>query len=60
MTKNLRIKQTSNLQLQSNEFAAPNGGKCPHCIGGRPYWLRTDSRGKEFYKCGKCNSEVSQ
>ena len=40
------------------QMAAPNGGKCPHCKDGYLYWNREGSHGKQYYKCGKCGSEV--
>ncbi len=61
------VTKTSNLnskveliEVISNEIemAAPNGGKCPHCKDGYLYWHREGSHGKQYYKCGKCGSEV--
>ncbi len=39
-------------------MGAPNGGKCPHCKDGYLYWNREDEYGAQYYKCGKCGSEV--
>jgi transposase-like protein len=54
----LKFPTTSFDSFKGIEMAAPNGGKCPHCKDGYLYWNREGSHGKQYYKCGKCGSEV--
>lgn len=54
----LPILEGFDFNVEDIEMAAPNGGKCPYCKDGYLYWNREGSNGKQYYKCGKCGSEV--